>query len=160
LSAKDVRYNRSEKGRARYERYRASEKGQTNEHRQHAKHNPKRIFVGSYYVGTESRFPYSREAIEAHLVSKLLAFKQKQAEEYEDFTGSLEAPDFSAPKTLPIEELLPLPPLAMSAPRGRSALAAPTGVLEHEQSGADAHEEPSLVRESEYVGHDAGGPTV
>lgn len=41
-SKDDERYNRSEKGRARYRRYRETEKGRANERRVHLAHNVKR----------------------------------------------------------------------------------------------------------------------
>jgi hypothetical protein len=90
MSAKDTKYNRSAKGRARYARYRATEKGQDNEIRQHEKHNPRRIFIGGIYVGTESKFPYQRAEVERHLFGLYEEFRQRQADEYDAFHAKLE----------------------------------------------------------------------
>lgn len=81
MSAKNNKYNRSDKGRARYARYRASAKGQANEIRQHERHNPKRIFIFGKYVGAESKFPLPREAVEQHLFGLADQFRQRQAKE-------------------------------------------------------------------------------
>jgi hypothetical protein len=126
MSGKDARYNRSEKGRARYERYRASEKGQANEHCLTRKEMRERKFTlnrrgaWSTSTGSESSFPYPREVVEAHLLSKLLAFKQKQAEEYEEFSSNLDATNVSEPQSLKVEELLPLPPHSPLTEKGNS----------------------------------------
>jgi hypothetical protein len=90
MSAQDNKYNRNAKGRARYARYRASAKGQANELRQHDRHNPKRIFIGRHYVGTESKFPYPREVVERHLFGLADEFRQGQAEEYDAFRAKLD----------------------------------------------------------------------
>ena len=62
--ARHRRYNRSEKGRARY-----------------ARSNAKRIFLGRFYAGREHHYPYPREVIERHLGAMYAAFMEKQLAE-------------------------------------------------------------------------------
>ena len=67
MSAADDKYNRSEKGRARNDRG-----------------NAKRIFIGSYYVGTETAYAragLSRDAVEAHLMKLHHDFRERQLAE-------------------------------------------------------------------------------
>ena len=76
MSAADDKYNRSEKGRARNDRG-----------------NAKRIFLGSYYVGTETayaRVGLSRDAVETHLMKLIHDFSDRQAAEREKWSERLE----------------------------------------------------------------------
>jgi hypothetical protein len=77
MAAKDLRYNRSEKGRARVARYEASEKAKARHARNNAKTNPRRVYAGRRMCGVADTAD-TAAVINAHVKERRLGFKQRQ----------------------------------------------------------------------------------